>query len=385
MKRLFSIIFIISILHTLAACGNESASVDISNTANPSISTDETLSATFETSPLTEAPTVFATQAPNENETELVEYATYPLNPDSTYVKLASSLPAKIYSTTGSENGLGGTVYTFSGTVTDYFTTDADSFVFESIVVDTGDGKAVVSNYYKAIYNATLLQFGYELTNAYYPYNVKDYILPNVGETVSFVVVYMGYSEVEKAPIFVLGANPSIFEMLDYEDPTTQQETTPATETMAPPSSETEYKPTKGEQNALSSAKSYLRVSSFSYYGLIDQLEYEGYTADEATYAADNCGADWNAQALKSAKSYLDFSAFSYSGLIDQLEYEKYTNEEATYAADNCGADWYEQAVKCAESYLSFSNFSRQGLIDQLIYEGFTQDQAVHGVEANGY
>ena len=36
--------------------------------------------------------------------------------------------------------------------------------------------------------------------------------------------------------------------------------------------------------------------------------------------------------ALKSAKSYLDFAAFSYNGLIKQLEYEGYTNEEAVFA-----------------------------------------------------
>lgn len=139
-----------------------------------------------------------------------------------------------------------------------------------------------------------------------------------------------------------------------------------------------------GEANALRSAKNYLSFMAFSYNGLIDQLEYEGYTLSEATYAVDNCGADWNSQAVKSAKSYLSFSAFSYSGLIGQLEYEGFTTEEATYAADNCGADWYEQAAKSAKSYLDFMAFSRDGLIDQLEYEGFTYEQAVYGAEANG-
>ncbi len=50
--------------------------------------------------------------------------------------------------------------------------------------------------------------------------------------------------------------------------------------------------------------------------------------------------------ALSSAKSYLSVMAFSYEGLIEQLEYEGYSNSEAKYAADNCGADWYEQAVR---------------------------------------
>ncbi len=91
------------------------------------------------------------------------------------------------------------------------------------------------------------------------------------------------------------------------------------------------------------------------------------------------------ANALKQAKSYLDFSAFSYSGLISQLEYEQYSHEDAVFAADNCGADWNEQAVEKAKSYLEFSSFSRDGLIEQLEYEGFTHEQAVYGAEANGY
>lgn len=85
--------------------------------------------------------------------------------------------------------------------------------------------------------------------------------------------------------------------------------------------------------------------------------------------------------ALQSAKDYLKFMAFSYEGLIDQLEYEGYSYSEAKYAVDNCGADWYEQAVKCAESYLEYMSFSRSDLIDQLEYEGFTHDQAVYGVD----
>ena len=142
---------------------------------------------------------------------------------------------------------------------------------------------------------------------------------------------------------------------------------------------------TMGQKNALSSAKNYLSFSAFSYEGLISQLEFEKYTYEDAVFAADNCGADWNEQALKSAKNYLSFSAFSYSGLIRQLEFEKYTNDQAVYAADNCGADWNEQAAKSAKNYLSFSSFSRDGLIGQLEFEGFTREQAEYGVTVNGY
>ena len=142
---------------------------------------------------------------------------------------------------------------------------------------------------------------------------------------------------------------------------------------------------TTGQRNALASADTYLRFMNFSYSGLVKQLEFEGFTTEEATFAADHCGADWMEQAKGSALSYLNVSAFSYTGLIDQLEFEGYTTEEATYGADQCGADWMEQAAKSAKSYLSFSSFSRSGLIDQLEFEGFTHEQAVYGAEQNGY
>ena len=124
-----------------------------------------------------------------------------------------------------------------------------------------------------------------------------------------------------------------------------------------------------------------MNYSAFSYSGLIKQLEYEKYTTDEATFAADNCDADWSAQALRAAEDYLDYSAFSYAGLIKQLEYEGYTSDQAAYGADNCEADWFVQAARSAESYLEYSTFSREGLIDQLEYEGFTSEQAVYGVD----
>ena len=141
---------------------------------------------------------------------------------------------------------------------------------------------------------------------------------------------------------------------------------------------------TTSQQNAYKSAQSYLKHSAFSHDGLIAQLEYEQYSTQDATFAADNCGADWNEQALKSAQSYLKHSAFSHDGLIHQLEYEKFTTEQATYGADNCDADWNEQAMKSAQSYLKHSSFSHGGLVDQLIYEGFTPEQAEYGVSQNG-
>lgn len=137
---------------------------------------------------------------------------------------------------------------------------------------------------------------------------------------------------------------------------------------------------TTGNEGAVNKAKSYLKHTAFSYSGLIDQLEYEGFSHSEATYGADHCNADWDEQAVSSAKSYLSHTAFSYSGLIDQLEYEGFTESQAQHGADKCGADWYEQAVKKAKSYREHNNnMDGSRLIEQLEYEGFTYDQASYG------
>lgn len=88
--------------------------------------------------------------------------------------------------------------------------------------------------------------------------------------------------------------------------------------------------------------------------------------------------------AVRTAEDYIDMSAFSRQGLINQLEYEGFSTEDATYAVDHITVDWFEQAGKAARDYLDMSGFSRQGLIDQLEYEGYTPAQAVYGVAVVG-
>jgi hypothetical protein len=75
---------------------------------------------------------------------------------------------------------------------------------------------------YKATYNATILELGADLTKAYYIHNVNDFVFPSVGETASFVVVYAGYSMTSEMPAFYLGANSSLYKMLDFDDPVMQ-------------------------------------------------------------------------------------------------------------------------------------------------------------------
>ena len=64
------------------------------------------------------------------------------------------------------------------------------------------------------------------------------------------------------------------------------------------------------------------------------------YSVEDATWAADNSGADWNAEAAEAAESYLELTPFSRAGLIDQLtsEYgDKFTREQAEYGVTQAG------------------------------------------------
>lgn len=94
--------------------------------------------------------------------------------------------------------------------------------------------------------------------------------------------------------------------------------------------------------------------------------------------------AKLNENALRSARSYLNYTHFSRQGLIEQLEFEGYTEAQSVYAADNVGADWNQQAIGAAKDYLEHMSFSHSGLVEQLIFEGFTPEQAEFGVSGAG-
>lgn len=95
--------------------------------------------------------------------------------------------------------------------------------------------------------------------------------------------------------------------------------------------------PTMGQRNAVGSAKNYIEIMGFSYSGLIEQLEYEGYSSEEAKYGAENCGADWNVECAEAAANYLDIMSFSREELRGQLEYEGYTSSQIEYALSAVG------------------------------------------------
>ena len=81
----------------------------------------------------------------------------------------------------------------------------------------------------------------------------------------------------------------------------------------------------------------------FSRAGLIRQLSSsagDGYPKADATFAANNVDADWNAEALEAAKNYQDIMPMSRDGLIRQLTSsagDQYTMKQAEYAVNKLG------------------------------------------------
>jgi|GEM_PF-7091875 len=89
--------------------------------------------------------------------------------------------------------------------------------------------------------------------------------------------------------------------------------------------------------------------------------------------------------ATRAAQNYIDFIAFSRSGLIIQLEFEGFSQADASFAVANINVDWYEQAARMAQQYLDVMPFSAQGLVDQLEFSGFSPSQAIFGVSSAGF
>ena len=173
--------------------------------------TETVASETVVTKPI-EIPTEAPTEAPTEPEPER---QVYPLNPGMAYYNYAVELPDHIYTTLGSENGLEGTIYAFDGTVVETDVLNAGGFSYDCATVETDGGNVYILNMYKAV-----CQKG---GKAIYSDNEDYYVYPQIGEPASFLVVYMGFSEVKGLPAFILGASADVLDMGSYADPVADQ------------------------------------------------------------------------------------------------------------------------------------------------------------------
>ena len=93
------------------------------------------------------------------------------------------------------------------------------------------------------------------------------------------------------------------------------------------------------KEDALDVAEHYLSTFSCSREGLIEQLNNRDiFTYESAVYAADNCGADWNEQAKRKAQEYIHINdTYSYTELINLLEIDGFTHEQAVYGTEQNG------------------------------------------------
>lgn len=168
--------------------------------------------------------------------------------------------------------------------------------------------------------------------------NFTDLACCPTGSLISYSQLFKDYDRQFSLLYDKLGLyTPGNSKNMDYSEGDDGQLQTPVEKNEPDTNNNTSYTATTGQKNALKSAKIYLNVMTFSYERLIFQLEFEQYSHEDAVYAADNCGADWNEQAAKSAKNYLDIMPFSKDGLIDQLEFEDFTHEQAVYGAEANG------------------------------------------------
>ena len=139
---------------------------------------------------------------------------------------------------------------------------------------------------------------------------------------------------------------------------------------------------------------SLLSSTTFSLDGLISQLLLLGFTQEEAEAGANMAYENQETteeitasmeNALREAQNVLSGNDFySYSGMIQKLRGAGYSEEEATYAADNCGADWKDQARRQASFLLLYQNMNHDELIKALLAQGFTEEEAEYGYNQNG-
>ncbi len=160
--------------------------------------------------------------------------------------------------------------------------------------------------------------------------------------------------------------------------PVSVKSTAPKTSSSKTPA---QHRKVSWNDQVIKAAKEYLSSESFSRKGLIEQLKHDGFSHDQAEYAAYHCGANWLMHAQTEVKSYLATSGYSRSGLIEQLTYDGYTQEEAESAVDSCGVLWKYQAFREAKSYLKLESLSKEGLIEKLEYDGFTHEEATYAAE----
>ena len=137
---------------------------------------------------------------------------------------------------------------------------------------------------------------------------------------------------------FLYKYGPAMYETYMYGDNNNITYETPDSDSGSQSGSQTAAA-TENQQKALDKANEYVDTLPLSHDGLIKQLEYDGYTTDVATYAADNCSANWNKEAKEMAEQYMDSTTYTYKDMVQQLETEGFTKDQAKFGAKAVGLE----------------------------------------------
>ena len=137
---------------------------------------------------------------------------------------------------------------------------------------------------------------------------------------------------------FLYKYGPAMYETYMYGDNNNITYETPDSDSGSQSGSQTAAA-TENQQKALDKANEYVDTLPLSREGLIKQLEYDGYTTDVATYAADNCSANWNKEAKEMAEQYMDSTTYTYKDMVQQLETEGFTKDQAKFGAKAVGLE----------------------------------------------
>ncbi len=141
--------------------------------------------------------------------------------------------------------------------------------------------------------------------------------------------------------------------------------------------------PAESQRFALERARELNSYEIYSATGLEFALINEGVSREDARWAVDNLGEDWNENALEAIHELNQFTMNSRAGMLRDLKQGGFTQEEAQYAVDHAAIDYRENALQTAYWIYDFED---QMLFDDLrallIEEhGFLPEEADWAVE----
>lgn len=136
-----------------------------------------------------------------------IETKLFPLNTKESVYSIYSDIPEIIFSTTGAENGLSGTIYSFSGKMVGKHPKLSSSY----FVVETKYGEVLMMNIYDGLKDTMSV-------------DEECYATPQIGEYVRFTCIYDGFSGTAEMPCFVYGNDSFLLSSYIDDDRETESE-----------------------------------------------------------------------------------------------------------------------------------------------------------------